>query len=87
MFVNSGYDLIVIAGSAGGIAAAQVMLAGLPPDFPAPLSMVQHLSPNFLSRLDRVLGGCTRLSVSFAEQGERRRAGTVHLARQINICW
>jgi two-component system chemotaxis response regulator CheB len=79
-FVNAAYDLVVVAGSAGGIAAARDMLAEIPPDFPAPIALVQHLSPHYPSRLDKVLGGSTRLSVRFAEHGERLRAGTVHLA-------
>ena len=79
-FANAGYDLVVIAGSAGAITAACDVLSGMPPDFPAPVAMVQHLSPNLPSQLDKVLGGRTRLRIRFAEHGERLRAGTVHLA-------
>jgi two-component system chemotaxis response regulator CheB len=37
---------IIIGGSAGGIEALDVIIAALPPEFPVPVLVVQHLHPN-----------------------------------------
>jgi two-component system, chemotaxis family, protein-glutamate methylesterase/glutaminase len=79
-FPGAAYDLVAIAGSAGGMAAARRILAALPPDFPAPIALVQHLSPMFPSHFDKLIGAWSRLSARFAADRERLRPRTVHLA-------
>jgi two-component system chemotaxis response regulator CheB len=78
------FEVIAIAGSAGGIAPLKSLLTELPEDFPCPIVIVQHLPPvvRFRSALDQVLGRCTNLTVKWAEQGEALRAGTILLAPQ-----
>lgn len=81
---STSFDVIVIAGSAGGIHALSALLATLPEDFPAGIVIVQHLPPEarYRSALDRVLQRATKLPVKWAEEGERIRPGVVFLAPQ-----
>ena len=57
--------------------ALSLILAALPLDFPAPLLVVQHLSPDFPSQLARILGHHTPLHV---KQADRLQAGWVYVA-------
>ncbi|HEX2189238.1 MAG TPA: chemotaxis protein CheB [Longimicrobiaceae bacterium] len=73
-------SLVVVGSSAGGLAALSTLLAPLPADFPAPILVVQHLSPDRPSLLAEILGARTKLRVVQAAGGERLAAGTVFLA-------
>jgi two-component system chemotaxis response regulator CheB len=56
------------------------VLAGLPPDFPAPIVVVQHLDPRHPSLLAGILGRTCKLQVKEAQEGEGMRPGVVYLA-------
>jgi two-component system CheB/CheR fusion protein len=49
------YDLVVIGSSAGGIEALSLLVGTLPPDFPAPIVIAQHLDPERPSHLGEIL--------------------------------
>ena len=72
--------VVAVGASAGGLHALSLILAALPADFPAPILVVQHLSPDFPSQLARILGNHTPLHVKQAEQGDRLRAGWAYIA-------
>jgi two-component system chemotaxis response regulator CheB len=74
------FDVVVIAASLGGIQALGAVLSALPADFPAPIIVVQHLSPHFKSYLVEILRDRTALAVKWAESGESLQAGTVYFA-------
>lgn len=76
----SAYRAVAIGGSAGGIPALLILLALLPPGFPLPILVVQHLPTALPSRLPAVLGRSTALSVKWAEHAERLRPHTVYIA-------
>lgn len=78
------FDIVVIAASAGGVAALGLFLSGLPACFPVPVVIAQHLSPRRVheSQLDRVLERRTALNVKWADDGEIPMAGTVYLSPQ-----
>src|SRR5579884_1574741 len=57
------YDLVCIGCSAGGIEALSRLTAALPPDFPAPIVVAQHLDPARPSHLGEILGHRSRLRV------------------------
>jgi chemotaxis response regulator CheB len=42
---GSGAGVVVAAASSGGLAAFRTLLAGLPAEFPWPILLVQHRSP------------------------------------------
>ena len=73
--------VVVIGASAGGIDALSTLLAGLPPDFPAPVIIVQHRAPKAGSLLISILARRSRLPVSEAESGGAIVPGTVYIAR------
>jgi two-component system chemotaxis response regulator CheB len=69
-----------IGASTGGPSVLHAILAGLPPTFPAPIFVVQHLTPGFLPGLVRWLGESTRLPVEIAQDGAWPLPGHVYLA-------
>ncbi|MCC6873687.1 MAG: chemotaxis-specific protein-glutamate methyltransferase CheB [Sandaracinaceae bacterium] len=71
---------IAIAASTGGPAALRNILTRLPKDLPAPVFVVQHISPGFAGGLARWLDGASPLSVLLAEDGQPIVAGRVYVA-------
>ena len=74
------FDAVVIGASAGGIAALGRVLVALPPDFPAPVIVVQHLSPFHPSALAELLQRRCDLAVRWARTGDPLAPRTVYLA-------
>ena len=56
------------------------LLGGLRPDFPLPLIVVQHISPDGAETLAQHLGSLSPLRVREAEEKEPVEPGTVYLA-------
>ena len=55
---SSGFavpHVVAIGASAGGMSALTTLLAALPPGLPAPILIVQHLSPRHISHLAQLL--------------------------------
>lgn len=80
LFANTAFDLVAIVTSAGGLHALTAVLADLPENFPAPIAIVQHLSPHGPDLLAGILNRCTRLQVKQAVAGDRLQAGVVYIA-------
>ncbi|HSW16288.1 MAG TPA: chemotaxis-specific protein-glutamate methyltransferase CheB [Ramlibacter sp.] len=72
--------LIGIGASTGGPPVLQTILAALPPDFPAPVLVVQHIAPGFLAPLVTWLGDTTGMTVRIASYGVLPLPGHVYLA-------
>jgi len=72
--------LVVVGSSTGGPTVLRHLLAGLPGDFPAPMVVVQHLTPGFEQGMCDWLSTATELPVSVATLGQRLRPGQVVLA-------
>src|SRR5215470_9803219 len=72
------FDIVAIACSAGGLLAVGRILSELPPDFPAPVALVLHLTSEGVLR--EVLQRRTRLIVEWARAGTRLRPGHVYIA-------
>ena len=70
----------MIGGSAGGLKALSRVLATLPPDFPSPLLVVLHLSPDSGGRLPLILAGRCALPVKESDDKEPIQGGRVYLA-------
>ncbi|MEW5744779.1 MAG: chemotaxis protein CheB [Nitrospirota bacterium] len=77
---RSGNRVIALGASAGGIGALSKVIAALPEDIPAPLFIVQHVSPESPGVLDQILGRAGRLPVKYAEHGEHFHTGAVYIA-------
>jgi two-component system chemotaxis response regulator CheB len=77
---DSGYRIVAMAASAGGLAALSQVLTGLPADFPAPIVVVQHLDPHHRSWMAEILARRVPLEVRQAQGGEVVRPGTIYIA-------
>lgn len=60
-------DLVVVGASAGGIEALSVLVGTLPPDFPAPVVLAQHLDPSRPSLLAEILERRTSLRIELVQ--------------------
>ncbi|AZO86317.1 chemotaxis-specific protein-glutamate methylesterase CheB [Stutzerimonas stutzeri] len=77
---GSRQSLIAIGSSAGGPAALEVLLKGLPRDFSPAIVLVQHVDQVFAAGMAEWLGSASGLNVRLAEEGEPPQSGTVLLA-------
>lgn len=62
-------EAVGICSSTGGPRALQIILAGLPRDFPLPVLVAQHMSPGFMDGLVRWLDQLVALPVAIAQPG------------------
>jgi two-component system chemotaxis response regulator CheB len=74
------YRLVVLAASAGGLAALTRVLGQLPGDFPLPVAVVQHLDPRHISMLPDILSRRTRLCVHEARDHDAMVNAHVYVA-------
>src|SRR5919199_3718839 len=79
-FPNAAFDVVALAASAGGLAALSQVLSALPRDFPAAITVVQHLDPRHRSLMAEILNRRTAVPVREAEEGARLQPGTVYIA-------
>ncbi|QQE83068.1 chemotaxis response regulator protein-glutamate methylesterase [Pseudomonas putida] len=72
--------LVAIGSSAGGPAALEVLLKGLPKAFPASIVLVQHVDQVFAAGMAEWLGSACGMPVRLAREGEPPQPGQVLLA-------
>ena len=72
-------QLVVIGSSAGGIEALSRLVASLPPDFPAPIVIAQHLDPRRPSHLHEILARHATLPVRVVEEREALDNGVIYV--------
>lgn len=72
-------SVVGIGASAGGLEALQTLFSFLPADTGAAFVVIQHLSPDFKSLMDQLLGRCTAMPVHIAQNGEAVQANSVYL--------
>jgi two-component system chemotaxis response regulator CheB len=73
-------DLVVVAGSSGGLEALRTICRALPADFPAAIAIVQHRMKAHGHLLAELLAACTTLPVCDATDGASLRGGTIYVA-------
>jgi len=73
-------DVVVVGASAGGVEALRALVAGLPPEFPAPLVVVLHVARGAPSALRAILGRAGPLPARAAEHLMPLRPGMVYAA-------
>jgi two-component system CheB/CheR fusion protein len=71
--------IVGLGASAGGLQALQDVLSGLPADLDAALVVIQHLSPDFETRMDELLASYTKLPVKRAENDMELEPGVIYL--------
>jgi two-component system chemotaxis response regulator CheB len=72
--------VLLIGASLGGPNTVLQLLQGLPPNFPAPILLVQHIASGFTEGLARWLARETQFTVRVAVQGDTPTPGTVLVA-------
>jgi two-component system chemotaxis response regulator CheB len=72
--------VVVVGASAGGIEALRALASGLPVDFPAPVCVVIHTSPQAPGMLDSILSRSGRLPATNARDRERLEPGRIYVA-------
>jgi two-component system chemotaxis response regulator CheB len=77
---NRTYRAIAAGVSMGGVEALRVLLGGLPADFPLPLLIVHHISPDSGSDMASFHDSCCALRVKEADEEEAIIPGTAYLA-------
>ncbi|MBL8154808.1 MAG: chemotaxis-specific protein-glutamate methyltransferase CheB [Anaerolineae bacterium] len=73
-------ELVVIGASAGGPSALCEVIGKLPPDYPIPVVIVQHMPDEFMVGLARWLGGQVTMPVELAEEGQVLAGGRAYVA-------
>ncbi|HHP7244357.1 MAG TPA: chemotaxis protein CheB [Elainellaceae cyanobacterium] len=76
----AAFDIVAVVSSAGGLAALKQLFSGLSADFPVPIVVVQHLSPEYRSMAADILARQTPLSVKQAEENDVLNVGTIYVA-------
>ena len=72
--------IVAIGASTGGPVALQTILSHLPPSFPAPIVIVQHMAEGFTNGFAEWLGQTSGLPVRVAAHGETLLPGYVYIA-------
>ncbi len=73
-------DVVLLAASAGGLAAISAVVSALPADFPVPVVVVQHMDPRHGSLMAEILQRRTSLRVEEAREGAVVEPATVYIA-------
>jgi two-component system, chemotaxis family, protein-glutamate methylesterase/glutaminase len=76
----AAFDIVAIAASLGGMEATGRLLSAIPRDFPAIITVVQHLGAGSAGVLPRILARSSNLPVTNAEADETLLAGRVYVA-------
>jgi two-component system CheB/CheR fusion protein len=71
--------LVVIGASAGGIEALSRVMGSLPPDFPAPVVIAQHLDPRRPSHLGEILSRHATLPIKVVEDTASLEDGVIYV--------
>ena len=80
-FEKTAVPLVVIGASSGGPQALAEVLAELPRDFPAAVTVVQHVDAHFAGELADWLNQQCSLTVGTAKNGEGPKVGDVVIAQ------
>ena len=74
-------DRIIVAGaSAGGVESLMAFTASLPADFNAPIFIVMHIPPNYVSKLPEILSRNGPLPARHPKDGEKFKPGHIYVA-------
>lgn len=77
---DSSLRVVAIGASTGGPAAVRRILTGLPPEFPTPLLVVQHIARGFAGGFAEWLDGSCDLRVAIARDEEPLQPARVYVA-------
>ena len=73
-------DIVTIGASSGGVNALISLVRSLPPDLPAAVFVVIHLSEGFPSALHRILNRAGPLAAAHPKDGDQIESGRIYVA-------
>lgn len=73
-------DIIVVGGSAGALSILQQIVKNLPENFPAPICVVLHVSPDGPSLVAEIVNRAGPLFAAFAKDEERMVPSRIYIA-------
>lgn len=76
---NDAFYIVGVGASAGGLEALEEMFAKMPPDPGMAFVVVQHLSPDFESHMDDLLGRKTKLPTQLVVDGVQVQPNQIYL--------
>ncbi|MGB3798009.1 MAG: chemotaxis protein CheB, partial [Alteraurantiacibacter sp.] len=76
---DAGLPIVGIGASAGGLEALKDLVGAIPERSGMAYVIVQHLSPNHESMMDRLLANHTQLPIKKIEEGMRVEADTIYV--------
>ena len=79
-FPNTAFDVVALAASLGGLKALSEILSALPANFPAAITVVQHISADHRSQMAEIMRYRTLLPAKEAEEGDKLCAGNIYIA-------
>ncbi len=74
------FGAVAIGVSSGGVQALKQLLGKLPGDFPLPIMIVQHISPDAGNGMAKLLDDFCAIRVKEADEQDQLEASTVYLA-------
>lgn len=77
---HSNFEVVLIGTSTGGPSALQSILTRIPPGFPCPILIVQHMPSGFTASLAERLNRASGLIIKEAVDNEPLLPGTVYIA-------
>ena len=77
---TNNHQVVAIGASTGGTVAINTILSRLPPGFPLPVLIVQHMAPGFIQGFADWLNITSRLPVHVASQDELMLPGHAYIA-------
>jgi two-component system chemotaxis response regulator CheB len=72
--------IVVVGASAGGLDAVRLLVSKLPANFPAPICLVLHTSPQSPALLDQILARAGKLQVINPKDRQPLRPGSMYVA-------
>ena len=73
-------EIVAIGASTGGPPALNKIFSQLPPDLPAPILIVQHISPGFVNGFVDWLASASKFPLHIAEHGQQPLHGHAYVA-------
>jgi len=73
------HDIVTIGASSGGVEALISLVRSLPPDLPAAVFVVIHLSEGFPSALPRILNRAGPLAAAHPKDGDQIESGRIYV--------
>lgn len=77
--MDTAFYVVAVGASAGGLKPLEVFFENITPDSGVAFVVIQHLSPDFKSLMNEILGRRTQMEIQIAEEGMELQPNSVYL--------